>query len=91
MNSDADICRNIESELHWDPSLDERGIGVTVNRGVVTLTGEVASHDDRWTAQEIAACVSGVRGVANEIQIKVLRLYTPRTGGKPRVRGQSEV
>ena len=91
MKSDAEIRRNIESELQWDPGLDERGIGVSVNNGVVTLTGEVASCDDRWTAEEIAACVSGVRGVANEIEVKVLRPYTPRNGGTPRLGGQSKV
>jgi len=91
MNSDATIRQNIECELNWDPGLDERGIVVAVHGGVVKLTGEVGTYDDRWTAEEIAACVSGVRGVANEIEVKVLRPYTPRHGGTPRFGGQSGV
>lgn len=83
MKSDAEIQRSIESELHWDPELDERGIGVAVHRGVVSLTGEVSNFDDRWTAEEIAACVSGVRGVANEIAVRALRRTATDAVGGP--------
>lgn len=72
MKSDTDIQRNIESEFRWDPELDERGIHVAVHGGVVSLSGEVANHDDRWTAEEIAACVTDVRGVVNEIVVRTL-------------------
>jgi osmotically-inducible protein OsmY len=41
MKTDADIRRDVESELQWDPSVDDKTIGVIVNNGVVTLTGEV--------------------------------------------------
>jgi osmotically-inducible protein OsmY len=89
MKSDAEIRQNIESELRWDPSLDEEGIGVTVQGGMVTLRGEVLNYDDRWTAEEIAACVSGVRGVANEIEVKVLRPRATDPGAAPRFSEQS--
>ena len=81
MKSDVEIQRNIESELRWDPGLDERGIGVTVHRGVVSLSGAVANHDDRWTAEEIAACVTDVRGVINEIVVRTTHPTLPDTGG----------
>jgi len=80
MKSDAEIQRNIESELRWDPGLDERGIGVAVRRGVVSLSGEVGNHDDRWTAEEIAACVSDVRGVVNEIAVRILHPVVAEAG-----------
>ena len=81
MKSDAEIRRSIESELQWDPDLDQRGICVAVCRGVVSLSGEVTSHDSRWTAEEIAACVSDVRGVVNEIVVKTAHPLTTDTGG----------
>jgi osmotically-inducible protein OsmY len=91
MKSDGEILRNIECELHWDPGLDEGGIEVAVHGGMVTLTGEVGTFDDRWNAEEIAACVSGVRGVANEIEVRVLRPHTPRNDATPRFGGQCKV
>ena len=81
MKPDTEIQRSIECELHWDPGLDESGIGVVVHGGVVTLSGDVPNHDDRWTAEEIAACVSDVRGVINEIVVKMAHRSVTETGG----------
>ncbi len=75
MKADADIRRDVETELQWDPSLDERGIGVSVTGGVVTLTGDVARYADRWMAEDIAKRVSGVRAIANDV-----RVIVPRAG-----------
>ena len=71
MKADTDIRRDVQNEMHWDPSLNEGGIGVAVKDGVVTLFGEVAHFGDRWTAEEIAKRVSGVRAIANEIEVKI--------------------
>jgi len=38
MKTDADIRRDVELELQWEPSVDDRQIGVIVNNGIVTLT-----------------------------------------------------
>jgi osmotically-inducible protein OsmY len=69
--SDTDIRRDVEAELQWDPSVDDRKIGVIANDGVVTLTGEVTHLSGRWAAEDIAKRVSGVRGIANEIQVQL--------------------
>ncbi len=37
--SDTDIRRDVEAELQWDPSIDDRKIGVIVSDGIVTLNG----------------------------------------------------
>jgi osmotically-inducible protein OsmY len=50
MKIDADIRRDVESELQWDPSIDDKKIGVIVNNGVVTLTGEVSHFAGKWAA-----------------------------------------
>lgn len=71
MKVDKDIQRDVETELQWDPSLDERSIGVKVQNGVVTLVGEVAHYADRYTAEEVAKRVMGVRAIANELQVKI--------------------
>jgi osmotically-inducible protein OsmY len=71
MRCDTDIRRDVEAELQWDPSIDDRKIGIIVNDGIVTLTGEVTHLTGRWAAEEIAKRVSGVRAIANEIQVKI--------------------
>ena len=69
--SDMEIRRDVESELQWDPSIDDRKIGVIVNDGVVTLTGETGHFAARWAAEDIAKRIVGVRAIANEIQVKI--------------------
>jgi len=71
MKLDTEIRKDVETELEWDPSIDNRKIGVIVNDGVVTLHGEVAHFAGRWAAEDIAKRVVGVRAVANEIQVKI--------------------
>jgi osmotically-inducible protein OsmY len=71
MKTDADIRRDVESELQWDPSVDDRKIGVIVNHGIVTLTGEVDHFAGKWAAEDIAKRVGGVRAIANELQVHI--------------------
>jgi osmotically-inducible protein OsmY len=71
MKTDSDIRRDVESELRWDPSIDDTRVGVTVNSGVVTLTGDVPNYTDRWAADDIVKRVSGVRAVANDILVRI--------------------
>ncbi len=71
MKTDVDIRRDVEAELKWDPSIDDKKIGVIVNDGVVTLTGEVDSFAGKWSAEDIAKRVSGVRAIANDVQVKI--------------------
>jgi osmotically-inducible protein OsmY len=69
MVSDTELRREVERELEWEPSLDERRIGVSVDGGIVTLTGEVNSYAERWKAERTVERVKGVRGVANELSV----------------------
>jgi len=71
MKTDTEIRRDVESELQWDPSVDDKKVAVIVNGGVVTLTGEVCHFADKWAAEDIAKRVSGVRAIANEIQVQI--------------------
>ena len=71
MKVDKDIRSDVENEMQWDPSLDERAIGVKVQDGVVTLVGEVAHYSHRYTAEEVAKRVSGVCAIGNELQVKI--------------------
>ena len=71
MKTDANIRVDVENELRWDPSVDEKGILVKVDDGVVSLQGSVAHFSDRWTAEEVTKKVAGVRAIANDIEVKI--------------------
>jgi osmotically-inducible protein OsmY len=71
MTTDKELRRNVERELEWEPSVDERRIGVSVVDGIVTLTGEVSSFGEKWRAERAVERVSGVKGIANELEVKV--------------------
>jgi osmotically-inducible protein OsmY len=71
MKTDAEIRHDVESEMQWNPSVDDGTIGVIVHDGVVTLTGEVGHFGGRWAAEDVAKRVKGVRAIANEIQVKI--------------------
>ena len=63
--------QDVLRELKWDPRVEEKDIGVEVERGVVTLTGTVSSWATRAAAQEAAHRVTGVLDVANDIKVKL--------------------
>lgn len=71
MKTDAEIRRDVESELQWDPSIDDKRVGVTVKDGVVTLTGDVPHFASRWAAEDVVKRVTGVRAIANDIEVKI--------------------
>ena len=69
--SDADIQRDVLEELKWDARVQPNEIGVAVKDGIVTLTGWVDSYTKRWAAEEAALRVRGVKGVANEVEVRL--------------------
>jgi osmotically-inducible protein OsmY len=69
--TDQEIAADVLSELKWDAQLQPNEIGVSVNDGVVTLTGWVDSYLKKWTAEDIAHRVRGVTAVANEIEVRL--------------------
>ncbi|MGH9645061.1 MAG: BON domain-containing protein [Terriglobales bacterium] len=74
--TDQELQQAVLSELKWDAQIQPNEIGVSVKDGVVTLTGWVDSYLKKWAAEDAAHRVSGVKAVANDIEIK---LSTERT------------
>jgi osmotically-inducible protein OsmY len=71
MKTDADIKRDVELELKWDPDIDATDIAVSVKDGVVALTGFVRSYAQKTQAERDAKRVSGVVAVANDIEVRL--------------------
>jgi osmotically-inducible protein OsmY len=71
MKSDIQIQKDVIEELRWEPFLDSAEIGVAVKNGVVNLSGEVDSYSKKMAAEDAAKRVSGVKAIAEDIQITV--------------------
>jgi len=70
MRTDSDVKRDVEDELKYDASVDSSDIGVSVKNGVVALTGFVHGYSQKLQAEADAKRVSGVLGVANDIEVR---------------------
>jgi osmotically-inducible protein OsmY len=70
--TDHDLKQSVLDELAWDPSVSEAHIGVTAHGGVVTLTGHVASYAEKCAAEHAVGRVSGVKAIAEELEIRYL-------------------
>jgi osmotically-inducible protein OsmY len=67
---DKTLRDNILAALDWDPSINAAEIGVTADKGIITLTGHVQTYPERITAEKIVKRVRGVRAVAQEIEVR---------------------
>ena len=70
--TDAQLKKDIEDELRWDPKVNAAQIGISVDKGVVSLFGAVNTYADKWAAEDATKRVSGVRTVAQDLTVKVL-------------------
>jgi osmotically-inducible protein OsmY len=71
MRTDIDIKRDVEEELRQDPDIDATDIAVAVKNGVVTLSGFVRSYAQKLEAEHTAKRVIGVKGLANDIEVRL--------------------
>ncbi|WP_059371388.1 BON domain-containing protein [Achromobacter sp. PD1] len=67
---DEDLRHQVLDALEFDPRIDATGIGVAASDGVVTLTGHVGTFSEKYDAEKITAHVKGVKGIAQEIEVR---------------------
>lgn len=67
LRSDQEIQTAVQEELEWTPDVDAAGIGVAVEAGTVSLSGEVDSHAELVAAKRAALRVGGVNTVVNDL------------------------
>jgi osmotically-inducible protein OsmY len=65
------IQKDVLAELKWDARVLPNEIGVSAKNGIVALTGWVNSYTKKWAAEEAALRVRGVKGVANDIEVRL--------------------
>ena len=55
--------------------MDAKDIGVSVDEGVVTLRGNVASYTEKIGAERVALRMYGIKAVANDLVVRLASSY----------------
>jgi osmotically-inducible protein OsmY len=69
---DIGLRDRVERQLDWAPEVPSTDIGVAAENGVVTLTGFVNTYAEKLAAERATLKTYGVKGVANDIEVKPL-------------------
>lgn len=72
--NDLDLRDLVLEELEFKPDINAASIGVTVQNGVVTLSGHVNSYAQKVSAERTVKAMKGVRGLAEEIEVHLNKL-----------------
>jgi osmotically-inducible protein OsmY len=78
MKTDAELQKDVVEQLKSEPRVNASEIGVAVKDGIVTITGYVDSFDEKWHAEQAVKKVAGVRGFAEETEVR-LPAFSERT------------
>lgn len=70
MKTNADLQKDVQESISWEPLLQAAEISVTAKDGVITLSGTVDSFAKKSEAEEAARRVKGVMAVVEQISIK---------------------
>lgn len=71
MKDELHLQQRVIDALEFDPSVDAAHIGVSVDQGVVTLSGHVRSFAEKFSAERVARQVKGVHAVAQELDVRL--------------------
>ena len=78
MVPDTQLRERVMREVEWDPEITSIDIAVSVEEAVIALTGFVHSYAEKLAAERAAKRIYGVKGVANDIEVKpVIELTDP--------------
>jgi osmotically-inducible protein OsmY len=69
--TNSELLADVQEELEWEPDLEADHVAVSVNDGAVTLAGYVPSYFDKTRAVAVTERVSGVKAVADEIDVRL--------------------
>lgn len=71
MKNNAELQKDVQNAIKWEPLLHAAEIGVTAKDGVVSLTGEVDSYVKKMEAENAAKKVIGVKALIEKIEVKI--------------------
>lgn len=71
MRNDRLIEADVREALQWDERVDDAGIKVVVENGVVALIGHVHTEYEKEIAEHVANRIKGTEGVHNHLRLVV--------------------
>jgi osmotically-inducible protein OsmY len=71
--SDLQLKQDVEGELDWDPKINAAQLGVSVDKGVVSLLGRVGTYAEKLAAEQAVKRVSGVRAVSQNLTVHLAK------------------
>lgn len=80
MKSNADLQKDVQDAIKWEPLLNAAEIGVTVKDGVVTLTGVVDNYSKKSEAEDATKSVVGVKAVVEKIEVRFTSSWSTSDG-----------
>ena len=75
MKTDKQLQCDVIDELQYEPSVDATKIGVTVQNGIVSLSGTVANYAETYRAIHAAERVAEVKAVTNGIKVELPSMH----------------
>jgi len=76
MKSNAELQKDVQDAIQWQPLLNAAEIGVTAKDGVVSLTGVVDSYAKKTQAEDAAKNVGGVTALVEKIEVRYPSSYS---------------
>lgn len=70
MKNNAELQKDVQKAIAWEPLLHAAEIGVAVKDGMVSLTGTVDSYAKKTEAENAAKRVIGVKALVENIDVK---------------------
>jgi osmotically-inducible protein OsmY len=69
--TDTQLHDAVQRQLDGDPEINARDIGLMASDSVITLTGFVNSYAEKLAAEQTVKRVRGVRGVADDLEVRL--------------------
>jgi len=76
MKSNAELQKDVQDAILWQPLLNAAEIGVTAKDGIVSLTGVVDSYAKKTQAEDAAKNVGGVTALVEKIEVQYPSSYS---------------
>ena len=73
------LMKKIETALLNAPGLDYRPFTIVAEKGVVAVSGYIASEDEKQTALKIVSSIKGVKTVNEDIQVVNYKAYKDKS------------
>jgi osmotically-inducible protein OsmY len=70
-----ELKEHVQRALDWEPSVDDKDVGIAADDGIITLRGNVRSYAEKFAAERAALRVDGVKGVANDLNVRLATGY----------------